>query len=256
MIIRKNKTGNYSQVDNALWTDKRLSVSARFILGFMLSLPDDWRFNISWIAKQIGMNRDTVGKYVQELIDNGFIMRDRVRHDDGTFGDYEYTIYEEPAVSTCAGSTCAEDIRTTKTDKPLTKTDKKNVVVEQAANIIEYPSAIIETLSRHDLKPNAATLKRWLSLASEEVIVHVIEYAAGRNVRSIIGYITAVLQQGYVKERSRAPRERHQPVKRDKLPDYVQRQIESQHMPQTVVGEISEAERQEAYELLRALGEI
>lgn len=258
MIVRIEKTGNYSKVSNGLWTDKRLSVTARFILGFMLSLPDDWRFNIAWIAKQIGLNRDTVSKYINELIDNGFIMRERQRHEDGTFGDYDYTVYEEPFASTYAESTCAELVRTTKTDTPLTKTKKEIVVVEPPAKVIEYPLVIIESLSRHDLSVNAATLKRWLSLASEEIIVQVIESAISKdNLRNVIAWITGVLQQGftqgYVREGTpKIGNRRTQPVRSDKLPHYVQRQINGEVRP---VGELSEEQRREAARLLAALGE-
>ncbi len=286
-IYRLPKDHNYSKVRNDLWTDKRISTNARFLLGFMLSLPNEWQFNLEWIGEQIGWNRDTVGKYVRELINGYYVHRERSRGENGRFGEYDYFVYEVPEINpryphnnddnpakkkpesvrsneeiSHSEVTGTGDNRTINTNS--IKTNKKNVVVEEPARIIEYPSAIIETLSRHDLNVNAATLKRWLSLATEEVIVQVIEYAVNKaDVVSVIGYITAILMQGYVRTMEGSPsvskryserKERRQQARSDKLPDYVQRQIERQNEP-AIASEITEDQRLEAARLLAALGE-
>jgi predicted transcriptional regulator len=281
-IVRLEKTGNYSQVRNGLWTDKRLTPNARFILGYMLSMPEDWKFNIGWMAAQLGMNRDTVSKYINELIDKCYIVRTRDRNEDGTFGDYMYVVYEVPELNPVVGisedlgyqndtlsdikanmenpymPTYAEesgtgDFRTTNTD--VNKTNKKIVVVE-------YPSAIIEALSRHNLTVNAATLKRWLSLASEEVIVQVIDYAVNqKSISNLIGYITAIMQQGYVRAHvpNGTPEQRQKSKRRDntkrieQLPSYIVDQLARGTDEETE--DVGEDKLMRAERLLRALGE-
>ena len=92
-VYRTEKNGNYSQVSNDLWTLEGLSVGARFMLGYMLSKPDMWRFYIEAMASELRINKDTAAKYVNELIAAGYVKRERKR-ENGRFAGWSYFVYE------------------------------------------------------------------------------------------------------------------------------------------------------------------
>jgi hypothetical protein len=241
-IVRLENAAGYSKVRNSLWTDKRLSTHARFLLGFMLSLPDDWKFHQTWIAEQIGWNRSTVSKYITELMANGYITRERERHADGTFGDELYAIYEVPELNTqqltdeCVRPDIPAPTHAEDTDNGTTSTTKKHSLnkTEKDIVVVAFPSDLKELLSKYNLNPNAATIKRWLSLATVETIEQVIQYATQQTgVKSVLGYITGILMQGFVKAQAGKQRERRrhtavqpQAKRRDIMPEWIVRQME------------------------------
>lgn len=44
MVIRKEKITNYTKIDNNYLEDKNISLKAKGLLSYMLSLPDDWDY--------------------------------------------------------------------------------------------------------------------------------------------------------------------------------------------------------------------
>ena len=46
MVIRTEKLTNYTKIDNTYLEDKNISLKAKGLLTLMLSLPNDWKFNI------------------------------------------------------------------------------------------------------------------------------------------------------------------------------------------------------------------
>lgn len=92
-VYRTEKHGNFSQVSNDLWTLDNLSIGARFMLGYMLSKPETWRFYIEAMASELRINKDTAAKYVNELIAVGYVKRERKR-ENGRFAGWSYFVYE------------------------------------------------------------------------------------------------------------------------------------------------------------------
>lgn len=92
-VYRTEKHGNFSQVSNDLWTLDNLSIGARFMLGYMLSKPETWRFYIEAMASELRINKDTAAKYVNELIASGYVKRERKR-ENGRFAGWSYFVYE------------------------------------------------------------------------------------------------------------------------------------------------------------------
>ncbi len=45
-IYRAEKSNDYTIMSNAHLRDGRLSLKAKGLLSYMLSLPDDWRFSV------------------------------------------------------------------------------------------------------------------------------------------------------------------------------------------------------------------
>lgn len=98
MPIFRNKKNElpFTQIDNALLEDKRLSYKAIGLLCFMLRQKSGWSFSLEWIASQHKDGVDAVSSGVRELEKFGYIQREREHKADGTFGDTIYSVYETP----------------------------------------------------------------------------------------------------------------------------------------------------------------
>jgi DNA-binding IscR family transcriptional regulator len=113
-INRTPKTGNFTQVDNAVIHDTSISVGARLVMIHMLSKRNGWIFYVSAIAKELGINKDTVAKYLKELIRAGYVSRMIIR-DNGKFAGYQYIVNEQPiqtAQEAVQGTEAAEVVHT------------------------------------------------------------------------------------------------------------------------------------------------
>ena len=62
----------------------------------MLSLPDEWDYTIRGLASICKDGVDSISSAIKELEAEGYLIRERVRHEDGSFGKTEYIIHEQP----------------------------------------------------------------------------------------------------------------------------------------------------------------
>jgi hypothetical protein len=62
----------------------------------MLSLPDDWNYNISGLVKLSKDGKDSVMSALAELEKFGYLKRQQVTNDKGQFAGVEYNIFEVP----------------------------------------------------------------------------------------------------------------------------------------------------------------
>ena len=78
-------------IPNDIIRNKALSDRARILFCYMASMPDDWKFYQAAMAKELGYTKDTLRKYMDELISTGYLMREQ-RREKGKFDSYDYTI--------------------------------------------------------------------------------------------------------------------------------------------------------------------
>lgn len=95
-ILRKKKKNNFTVIDNEILKNKDLSLKAKGLLCLMLGLPDDWNFSEVGLTELSSDGATSVRSALQEIIEKGYLTRDRIRDKDGTLRDILYTIYEEP----------------------------------------------------------------------------------------------------------------------------------------------------------------
>ena len=86
-----NKLGAYQVIPRALIFDNTLSDRARFVYCYMASKPNDWEFLMTPMAKEIGYSVDTLRKYINELIESGWLIKGEQKN-DGLFGAVTYTL--------------------------------------------------------------------------------------------------------------------------------------------------------------------
>lgn len=95
--VIKQKTSNFTIVDNKLIRDNNLSLKARGLLVFMLQLPDTWEFSEMGLAKVTGEGIRSIRSGIKELMDCKYLYRFQARNEGNTgFGKMVYYLFEEP----------------------------------------------------------------------------------------------------------------------------------------------------------------
>ena len=86
-----NGLKNFQVIPRELVFDNSLSDRARFVYCFMASKPDGWDFLLNPMAKELGYSVETLRKYINELIDGGWLKKGE-QNNDGKFGAVVYTL--------------------------------------------------------------------------------------------------------------------------------------------------------------------
>lgn len=94
--IRVIKNKNYTVMSNYHLQDRKLSLKAKGILSIMLSLPEGWNYSTEGLATLSKDGKDSVSTTLQELEQNGYLIRQRKLNEKGQFDGYIYNIYEQP----------------------------------------------------------------------------------------------------------------------------------------------------------------
>ena len=100
-VFRVERTQNYTVMGNYHLRDKRLSLKSKGLLSQMLSLPEDWDYTLSGLARINAEGKDAIRAAVVELEQAGYIQRRQKIDKAGKFSGNEYIIRECP-VSTPA----------------------------------------------------------------------------------------------------------------------------------------------------------
>jgi len=95
MIVRVNKSSNYTVISNNIFKDQNLSLKARGLLTTILSLPDNWKYSIEGLASLCSDGRGSVTSAINELIEAGYVIRSQKFDETGRFSGFIYDIYEE-----------------------------------------------------------------------------------------------------------------------------------------------------------------
>lgn len=91
IIMISNKTkSNFTMIPNTVIRDNNLSATARFLLIFMLQLPETFNFSEQELANQTGEGLRSVQNALKELETYKYFHRVK----DGN--DTIYHVYEEP----------------------------------------------------------------------------------------------------------------------------------------------------------------
>lgn len=90
----KDRQHPYVMISRSLIDDQEASIGLRMLIITCLSKPDNWKHNVTNMAKCLGVGRDTVYKYLNEGIELGYIERHQEKI-KGKFSSGSYKIYEE-----------------------------------------------------------------------------------------------------------------------------------------------------------------
>lgn len=93
-VVTRNVRRGYESIPREVLQDKRLTFRARGLLSYLLSLPPGWRTSATRLARELDLpattkakeGRDAIETALRELVVVGYLGRERVQADDGTWG--------------------------------------------------------------------------------------------------------------------------------------------------------------------------
>lgn len=97
MVFKVEKNKNYTVMSNYHLRDKSLSLKAKGLLSFMLSLPDNWDYSLAGLCAICKEGKDAIRSTLKELKDSNYLVIEKHKNNKGLF-EYTYLIYEEPQV--------------------------------------------------------------------------------------------------------------------------------------------------------------
>ena len=86
---------NFTTIHNSIFKDKTISLKAKGLLAFMMSVPPDWDYSLAGLA---ACNKDglvSVRSALQELEDNFYVKLTKVRNEKGQIVDMQYDVSDE-----------------------------------------------------------------------------------------------------------------------------------------------------------------
>lgn len=118
-IGRKRRKNGFTQIANTLFEDNNLSYRAKGILGYMLSRPDNWKFNKTDLVRRSTEGRDAVYKAIDELKEQGYLHIYRNQCDNGTFDGWIWEYDDSPF--------SPEILKNRNTENPQEKAEKEQI---------------------------------------------------------------------------------------------------------------------------------
>ena len=95
-VFRVERTRDYTVMSNHHLRDKSLSLKAKGLLSLMLSLPEDWDYTLSGLARICQEGKDAIRGAIRELERAGYVQRRQTTDEAGKFSVNEYIIREQP----------------------------------------------------------------------------------------------------------------------------------------------------------------
>ena len=97
-IIKTDVTGQYFVVGMDVARDRRLGLTERGMLLTLLSLPPDWDFSIEGMVSILPDGKSRVRNAFNRLQDLGYVKRNQVRKEDGSYGKGLIEVYHKPII--------------------------------------------------------------------------------------------------------------------------------------------------------------
>lgn len=95
-VLHKHpKTRNFTQLENAMLRDERLSFRATGLLAYLLSLPQGSAIDSTTLSGRKREGRDAIRSAYRELEGCGYVERERTQDPGGTWRTLTH-VYEEP----------------------------------------------------------------------------------------------------------------------------------------------------------------
>lgn len=98
MVIRINKTKDYTVMSNYHLKDNSISLKAKGLLSQMLSLPEEWDYTVEGLCSINKESRTAIESALDELKKVGYLVVTKLLPNQTKSGriEYQYDIYETP----------------------------------------------------------------------------------------------------------------------------------------------------------------
>lgn len=156
-ILRNELKSNFTQIPNQLLFDIRLSFGARILFCYLASKPDKWKILNQDIITNLQISSDSVAKYFKELLDAGWITREREIDTKGQYcGGYDYTIYSNPKNSLLGKSPNPEKVLIRKVSGNNNNTNSIN-----NTDLINKTNSLLLAPTKKFIKPTIEEIKAY-----------------------------------------------------------------------------------------------
>lgn len=95
-VFRIQKNNNYTVMSNYHLRDKELSLKAKGLMSFILSLPEDWDYSLKGLVSCLKEGKESVDSTLDELKARAYIKVTKIQNEKGQF-KYIYNIFEQPS---------------------------------------------------------------------------------------------------------------------------------------------------------------
>lgn len=94
-IHRHRKERNYSIIPNDFLQRTDMSMKAKCLLAYLLTLPDDWKIYVRELRSHFKEGINTIYTAINELIEKGYVVKEAVERESGKFAGVVYHVYED-----------------------------------------------------------------------------------------------------------------------------------------------------------------
>lgn len=166
MAILRNHTQGFTIVNSDILKNPDLKLKERGLLITLLSLPDNWNFSLEGLCMILPDGKAAIRTSLQILEELGYIVRRRLRNEQGQLTGTEWEVYDEPQlddepVEEIPEKKKAVNERNLKKEKPKKKANKKvqkspkcenRTLVETTENRMVEPKSDFPTLDNPTLE--------------------------------------------------------------------------------------------------------
>ena len=140
-LFRVHKTKDFTIMSNTHFKERGMSLKAKGLLSLMLSLPDDWNYNIKGLCALSKDGKDSVMSALSELEKFGYLTRTRETDSKGRFSGVRYDIFETPQhenpISEKQNSDYPNSVKSHSEEPPLLSTKSINHLENKKLNEFE-----------------------------------------------------------------------------------------------------------------------
>ena len=163
-VIRVIKNKNYTTISNQLFKNKTISLKAKGLMAYLLSLPNEWELSINGIVACSKEGRAAISSTIKELIESGYIERETIR-DKGKFVGYDYFVFEQPKAEKPITDKPITDNRIQISKEVIKERINKNTLSKSEkfkAEVFsyEYPEDMLNDFYSYWSEPKSKTNKR------------------------------------------------------------------------------------------------
>lgn len=97
-VFKVQKIQNYTIMSNHHLQNKNLSLKAKGLLSYMLSLPEDWDYSLAGLEANCKESKTSLRTALNELKENGYLVIEKMypNQTESKRIEYVYKIFEEP----------------------------------------------------------------------------------------------------------------------------------------------------------------
>ena len=160
-----NELQGYNCVPRQLVFDNNLSDRARFVYIYMACKPEGWEFFLEPMSKEIGYSKDTLRKYISELVENGWLIKGEQKTENGLFGSVSYTL-----VAAKFSDTEKVRLGNSPTQDNIEDIDKREKRKEEKSLKKKELTELFETcwIAYNRKGAKKVALERWLNLTDKD----------------------------------------------------------------------------------------